>query len=106
VGCSLAIAFTPNPSTAQLTDLMPSHVRELIYKQVCQTYKYHNLTAEEILERTKELYLSNANFESIPNHLSVKELNQLKSDRKMLASQQADRMLREVSGDKNYSPTR
>jgi hypothetical protein len=103
---AIAIAFTPNPSNAQLTDRMPSHVRALIYGQVCQTYKYHSLTAEEILEQTKELYLNNANFESIPNHLSAKELNELKSERKILADYQADKMLIEVRGDKNCSPTR
>lgn len=73
---------------------------------MCQTYKYHSLTAEEILEQTKEMYLSNANFESIPNHLSVKELNELKSERKILASHQSEEMLTKVRGDKNCSPTR
>jgi hypothetical protein len=84
---------------------MPSHVRELIYRQVCQTYKYHGLTTEAILEQTKELYLSNANFESIPNDLSAKELDKIKSARKILATQQASGMLSQVMGDNNCRPT-
>jgi hypothetical protein len=101
---AIAIAFTPNSSNAQLTDRMPSHVRALIYRQVCQTYKYHGLPMKTILEQTKDLYLSNANFESIPNDLSAKELDKIKSERKILAIQQADGMLREVMGDNNCHP--
>ncbi len=101
---AIAIAFTPNPSNARLTDRMPSHVRALIYRQVCQTYKYHGLPTEVILEQTKDLYLSNANFDSIPNDLSEKELDKIKSERKILATQQADGMLSQVRGDKNCHP--
>jgi hypothetical protein len=57
-----------------------------------------------ILEQTKDLYLSNANFESIPNDLSAKELDKIKSERKILATQQADGMLNEVIGDNNCRP--
>ena len=101
---AIAIVFTPNPSNAQLTDRMPSHVRALIYRQVCQTYKYHGLPMKTILEQTKDLYLSNANFDSIPNNLSAKELDQIKSDRKMLAIQQAQRMLNDVVADNDCRP--
>jgi hypothetical protein len=101
---AIAIAFTPNPANAQLTDRMPSHVRALIYRQVCQTYKYHGLPTEVILEQTKDLYLSNANFESIPNELSAKELDEIKSERKILATQQAGGMLSLVRDDNNCRP--
>lgn len=101
---AIVIAFTPNPSNAQLRDRMPSHVKALIYRQVCQTYKYHGLPMKTILEQTKDWYLSNANFESIPNDLSAKELDKIKSERKMLASQQAEGILNEVIGDNNCRP--
>ncbi|WP_309728256.1 hypothetical protein [Chamaesiphon sp. OTE_75_metabat_556] len=101
---AIAISFTPNPSNAQLTDRMPSHVRALIYRQVCQTYKYHGLTTEAILEQTKDLYLSNANFDSIPNDLSANELDEIKSERKILATKQAGGMLSQVRGDNNCHP--
>jgi hypothetical protein len=101
---AIAIAFTPNPSNAQLTDRMPSHVKALIYRQVCQTYKYHGLPMKTILEQTKDLYLSNANFESIPNDLSAKELDKIKSDRKLLANQQAEGMLSQVMVDNDCRP--
>jgi hypothetical protein len=57
-----------------------------------------------ILEQTKDLYLSNANFDSIPNNLSANELAEIMNARKILATQQADGMLNEVMGDNNCRP--
>lgn len=102
---AVTIAFTANPANA-LLDRMPAPVRASIFRQVCTTYKYHGLTIKAHLERTRDLYLSNANFEPLPDNLSASEIESATHERRLFALDQAGEILKEAVVDKNCQPAR
>ena len=81
---AVTIAFTAAPANA-LLDRMPAPVRAGVYRQVCTAYKYHGLTIKAHLERTRDLYLSNANFEPLPDNLSALEIESATHERRLFA---------------------
>jgi hypothetical protein len=103
---TIAIGFAPNPAKADATARLSSDMRATIYQKACAMSRANNLTTQDLILETKDLYLNYAEFEPLPRNATASRRSQVKHEREMFAVEQAYLILRETIDDNSCRASR